>query len=308
VTATTQPDVDIVLPAYNEAAIIEDSVDRLLRAAASFTFSWRVTIVDSGSTDATWAVTRRIEARHPQVRALRVDRPGRGLALRTAWSGTDAAIVAYIDADLSGGPSAIAELVERLREGRADVAIASRAAPGSHAERSRLRHVLSRGYVELVQWVAQPPFLDAQCGLKALDAGLARQLLDQVVDDGWFFDTELLLAAWKAGAEIDEVAVRWIDRSETRVRLPGTVVSDIAGLARTTASRRTVAGPVPAGASPRRPQTPFLGAVGLGVAALTAALLRRAGIRWSPLIAGLVGVHFAVRRVGVSTRRAWSST
>ncbi len=79
--------VDMVLPVFNEAHVLEASVDRLHRYLdATFTFPWRITIVDNASTDDTMAVAERLSAAHPQVDAVHLDAKGRGRALRAAWS------------------------------------------------------------------------------------------------------------------------------------------------------------------------------------------------------------------------------
>src|SRR5258707_15437935 len=75
-------------------------------------------------------------------------------------------------------------------------------------------------------------FSDAQCGFKAVRADVARQLLPLVVDTGWFFDTELLVLAERAGMRIHEVPVDWTDDPDSRVDVVATAVEDLRGVAR----------------------------------------------------------------------------
>ena len=118
------PAVDLIVPVYNEAAALDGSVQQLHGYLTSrFPFSWRITIVDNASTDDTWPIALRCAQGLPGVRAMHIDRKGRGLALRTAWSGSDATIVAYTDVDLSTDLDALLPLVAPLLSGHSDVAI-----------------------------------------------------------------------------------------------------------------------------------------------------------------------------------------
>src|SRR5207253_9281566 len=96
------PLLDIAIPVYNEERDLERSVRRLRRYLDhQFPFEARITVVDNASTDATWAIARRLVLELRGVRALRLDDKGRGRAIRHAWLESDTAIVAYMDVDLS---------------------------------------------------------------------------------------------------------------------------------------------------------------------------------------------------------------
>ena len=159
-------DVDVVLPVHDEERTLERSVRRLHAHLAGWP-SWRITIVDNASTDDTWAVAQRLAAQLPDVAALRLERQGRGLALRTAWMRSHAAVVVYMDIDLSTGLEALAPIVVPLLAGHSDVAIGSRLAPGAAVVRSAKRDLISRGYNLLLRIVFGVRFRDAQCGFKA---------------------------------------------------------------------------------------------------------------------------------------------
>ena len=90
--------------------------------------------------------------------------------------------------------------------------------------------MLSRGYNLLVHAAFRAGFSDAQCGFKAIRADVARRLVPLVGDDGWFFDTELLLLAERNGMRIHEVPVDWIEDLDSRVDLLPTIAGDLAGL------------------------------------------------------------------------------
>jgi glycosyltransferase involved in cell wall biosynthesis len=226
------PEVEIVVPVRNEERELVPNVRRLVaHLRDGFPFTARVTIADNGSTDATWALARGLTDAYPGlVRAVRLDRPGRGRALRAAWSASDADVVAYMDVDLSTDLAALLPLVAPLLAGDADVAIGSRLAPGARVRRGWKRTVLSRGYNLLLRATLVVGFSDAQCGFKALRSAAARAVLPSVMDNGWFFDTELLVLAERARLRIHEVPVEWVDSPDSRVRIVATVLNDLRGI------------------------------------------------------------------------------
>jgi glycosyltransferase involved in cell wall biosynthesis len=227
------PEVDIVVPVKNEEHDLAPSVTRLVAYLRnSFPFSARVTIADNGSTDRTWLVARSLEEAFAEVRAVHLDLPGRGRALHEVWSSSDAELVAYMDVDLSTDLSALLPLVAPLLSGHSDIAIGTRLAHGSRVIRGPKREIISRCYNLLLRIVLRAKFSDAQCGFKAIRACQARQLLPLVADRGWFFDTELLVLAERAGLRIHEVPVDWIDDADSRVDIVDTALRDLRGMAR----------------------------------------------------------------------------
>src|SRR3954451_6928689 len=102
VAAPVGPDVEIVVPVYNEATGLERSIRRLHRFLTDgFPFSWRIVIADNASVDATPEIARRLSMQLPSVSHLRLEQKGHGRALRSAWSASPAKVVAYMDVDLS---------------------------------------------------------------------------------------------------------------------------------------------------------------------------------------------------------------
>ena len=128
--AQPQPDVEIVVPVYNEQRVLGASVHTLhARLVRDFDFSFRITVADNASTDCTPEVARALARELPRVRALHLERKGRGHALRRAWGASEAAVLAYMDVDLSTDLSALGELLLPLLDGRGDIAIGSRLHP-----------------------------------------------------------------------------------------------------------------------------------------------------------------------------------
>ncbi len=227
------PTLDIVVPVYNEAHVLDANVERLAaHLRTTMPFSWQITIVDNGSTDSTMQTATALACRLEGVRVRHLDRKGRGLALRTAWGESDSPVLAYMDVDLSTGLDALLPLVAPLVTGHSDVAIGSRLASGASVARGPKREFISRSYNLLLHTVFATHFHDAQCGFKALRADAAAALLPQIDDDEWFFDTELLLVAEHNGLRIHEVPVDWVDDPDSRVRVAQTARRDLAGMAR----------------------------------------------------------------------------
>ena len=137
-----------------------------------------------------------------------------------------------MDVDLSTDLDALLPLVAPLVSGHSDVAIGSRLAPASSVARAPKRELISRTYNLILRTVLATRVRDAQCGFKAVRADVAQPLLPAVEDDGWFFDTELLLLAERNGLRIHEVPVDWVDDPDSRVHIASTAWDDLAGTAR----------------------------------------------------------------------------
>jgi glycosyltransferase involved in cell wall biosynthesis len=232
-SAAAPPAVDIVVPVYNEIAAIDRNVRRLHAYLSDvFPFTFRITIADNGSTDGTWDAAFGLEREFEEVRAVRLDQKGRGRALHAVWSASDAQVLAYMDSDLSTDLAALLPLVAPLLSGHSDLAIGTRLSRGSRVTRGPKREVISRCYNAILHLVLRARFSDAQCGFKAIRADCARELLPLVHDRAWFFDTELLVLAERAGLRIHEVPVDWVDDPDSRVDIVSTAMADLRGVAR----------------------------------------------------------------------------
>ncbi len=217
------PVLDVVVPVYNEEIDLEPCVRRSARLPRRPSSPTR-----SGSPSRTTrAPTRpprwrsRLAYDVPEVASTRLAEKGRGRALTYAWTHSDAAVLAYMDVDLSTDLGALLPLVAPLISGHSDLAIGSRLARGSRVVRGAKREFISRSYNLLLRGTLAARFSDAQCGFKAIRADVAERLLPMVEDTGWFFDTEMLVLAERAGLRIHEVPVDWVDDPDSRVDLVG---------------------------------------------------------------------------------------
>ncbi len=227
------PVVDVVVPVRDEQAALERSIRRLHRFLTDeLPFAWRIVVADNGSSDDTAAIAERLAAELAHVRALRLEQSGRGRALRTAWSQSDARVVCYMDVDLSTDLRALLPLLAPLLSGHSELAIGTRLARGARVVRGPKRELISRAYNRLLRLTLRARFSDAQCGFKAARTDAVRGLLAQVRDDGWFFDTELLVLAQRRGLRIHEVPVDWVDDTDSRVAIVPTALADLRGVAR----------------------------------------------------------------------------
>lgn len=223
--------LEIVVPVYNEERDLEPCVRTLCKhLLTTFPYRFRITIADNASVDDTPAIASRLAAELPEVSVVRLADKGRGRALKTVWSASDAQVLAYCDVDLSTDLNAVLPLVAPLISGHSDLAIGTRLGRGAQVVRGVKREVISRCYNLILRGTLAAGFSDAQCGFKAIRADVAHRLLPLVEDPGWFFDTELLVLAERAGLRIHEVPVDWVDDPDSRVDLVATAMADLKGV------------------------------------------------------------------------------
>jgi glycosyltransferase involved in cell wall biosynthesis len=225
--------VDIVIPVYNEEHVLAESLATLRKfLAQGFAHQYRIVVADNASTDGTLAVAQRLAAKYTDVASLHIPQKGRGRALRAAWLTSPADILSYMDVDLSTDLAAFQPLIEAISSEGYDVAIGSRLARGANLRRSLRREATSRGYNVMIKGLFFTRFSDAQCGFKAASRRAVQELVPLIENNEWFFDTELLILAEKAGYRIKEIPVRWLEDPDTRVNVPKTVWEDVRGLLR----------------------------------------------------------------------------
>lgn len=227
--------VDVVVPVYNEERALPASIPALRAFLENdrFPYDWTIVIGDNASVDGTPAVGKKLEAESGgKVKYVRIERKGRGYALKQIWGASQADISSYMDVDLSTGIEAFPELVDAIAEKGFDVAIGSRLTGQSRVTRSLKRRILTRGYNTIIKTMFFTRFSDAQCGFKAVSREATRRILPLVQDNNWFFDTELLILAEKLGYRVYDVPVKWVEDTDTRVKIAATVTEDLRGLLR----------------------------------------------------------------------------
>lgn len=222
-----------MIPVLNEAHVLERSVAIVRHfLAKKLTHQWKIVIVDNGSTDGTDEVARDLAQKFDDVKFVHLEEKGRGRALREAWQTSTADVVLYTDVDLSTELEFLPPLVKALTEEGYDIATGSRLAKGSVTKRSFKREITSQAYNHFVKWVLFTKFTDAQCGFKAVTREVVEKVVPRVKDQGWFFDTELLVIGEKQGYKIKDLPVVWIEDDDSRVKIITTALKNIAGILR----------------------------------------------------------------------------
>ncbi|MFN8538180.1 MAG: dolichyl-phosphate beta-glucosyltransferase [Thermomicrobiales bacterium] len=229
----SQVRVDIIIPVYNEEVALPKSIATLCEYLGTyFPYDWRVIIANNASTDHTLEIAKGLSEANPRVKVLHLDRKGRGRALKAAWLASEADVVSYMDVDLSTNLQSFLPLVAPIATGHSEVAIGSRLLKGAVVTRQWKREVISRCYNMMIKAIFRNKFSDAQCGFKAVKRSVAQQLIPEIENNEWFFDTELLLLAEERGMRIYEVPVDWIEDLDSRVKIVSTATEDIKGLLR----------------------------------------------------------------------------
>ena len=232
--------VDVIVPVYNEKRALPKTIP-LLRdflSGPSFPYEWRIVIADNASIDDTPRVGKEVAGGSGgKVEYVRIERKGRGFALKQTWLASPMDVVSYMDVDLSTGLDAFPALIGAIAHDGFDVAVGSRLAAQSRITRSLKRRVLTRGYNTLIRALFQTRFSDAQCGFKAVSRQAAQRIVPVIEDNNWFFDTELLILAEKMGYRVKDVPVEWVEDTDTRVKIAATVWEDLRGLLRLRAGR-----------------------------------------------------------------------
>jgi glycosyltransferase involved in cell wall biosynthesis len=201
----------VVLPALNEEPIIAASCQKVVAFLASHFsgWTWEVVVADNGSTDQTAAVVNNLARQEPHLRYLAAPLAGKGNAIRSAWQSRAADAYCFMDADLATDLSALPALVAAVAHGGYDLAVGSRFAAGAVVKRDWPRRLTSHGYQLAVRLLFGTHLRDAPCGFKAITRRVRDELLSQVKNGAWFFDSELVILAERAGYRIAEIPVRW---------------------------------------------------------------------------------------------------
>ncbi len=221
--------VSVVLPAYNEEETLADTVATTLETLSSFLpeGSYEVIVAEDGCEDQTPEIADELAAEHDPVRHFHSEkRLGRGGALERAFRDARGGTLVYFDTDLATDMRHLEELVESVRSGEYDVATGSRWLPDSEADRPAKRGVPSLGYNRLVRLFLHSEVRDHQCGFKSFDRDALFDVLEGVEDEHWFWDTEVLVRAQRAGYRVREFPVDWTPKGDSKVD----IVRDVLGM------------------------------------------------------------------------------
>lgn len=204
----TEPLVSVVVPAFNEAALVERCVSETVATLNGLAFRHEVIIVDDGSDDGTAELARRVADRFPQVRVIGHDvNRGKGSALIRGAAAAVGSLVLFLDADLEVHPRQLRLLWKTMEEENADVVIGSKLHPDAEIDYPLERMILSRGYYWLVRLLFRLPVHDTQTGLKLYRRDVLVRVLPRLVIKRYAHDLEVLVNVHRLGYKIVESPV-----------------------------------------------------------------------------------------------------
>jgi hypothetical protein len=209
--------ISIVVPVYNEESGLRGALAQLRKAVEKITDDYEVIIAEDGSTDGTYRLAKKISKENPKFICSHNDKKlGRGEALRRAFRVSRGRILIYMDSDMATDLRHLKELISSIENG-AQFSTGSRLLLKSDTKRSAKREITSRAYNMLVGVLFGIPIHDMQCGFKAFERKALFEILDDVQDKHWFWDTECLILAYKKGYKVVEFPIRWRDKKSSKV-------------------------------------------------------------------------------------------
>ena len=216
------PALSIVIPAYNEAARLPDTLQRIFAYLNETNPDSEVIVVDDGSSDSTAKVAESSFSGAGQVAAQVVRNSpnrGKGFAVRTGMLKAKSPIVLFSDADLSTPITETPKVVQPIQAGTYDVVFGSRAVDRSliGVHQPWRREQAGRVFNAFVRLATRMPYTDTQCGFKAFRMSVCRPLIEAASLDRFGFDVELLYMAHLAGLRLREEPVRWDDKEGSKV-------------------------------------------------------------------------------------------
>ncbi len=213
----SQPLLSIIIPAHNEENRLPRTLEQVFAFLQDQDYPAEVLVVENGSTDRTYELARGFAGRHPNLRLIREQARGKGLAVRRGMLEARGDFRLMCDADLSMPIAEVAKFLPAAL-GEFDIAIASREAPGAvRYDEPFYRHLGGRLINLAIRGLILPGLQDTQCGFKCFRAAVAEDLFRRQTLPGWSFDIEILFIARRHGYRVCEVPIDWYYRSESKV-------------------------------------------------------------------------------------------
>ena len=217
--AMAHPRLSIVIPAYNESARIEATLERVLECVRTREWDAEVLVVDDGSTDDTVAIVKTWMNTHPRLHLVKnPGNRGKGYSVRNGLLQAAGDIVMFTDADLSAPIEEAERLLDAIHDG-ADVAIGSRWLDKQKqtVHQPLYRRFFGRCFNGVTRKVIGLPFKDTQCGFKAFRRDAAQIIFRLQTIERWGFDPEILFIARRLKYTIVEVPVTWGHDERSRI-------------------------------------------------------------------------------------------
>lgn len=227
--------LEITIPAYNEEIDIPKNIPLLYDFCEKNlqNYDWKIVIVDNASKDATWLKIKELSEKHlEKISGLKLDRKGRGWALRKAWKASQAEYVSYMDADMSSDINYFPKMLALLDKGYDLIAGSRNKKQSQVIGRTLLRKIISKTYIALVKIIHQTKVSDTQCGFKALRRESFLKIEPLIENNLWFFDSEMIIIMEKAGFKVTDIPIRWVDDRNTTVKIIKDSWEEFSGLVR----------------------------------------------------------------------------
>jgi glycosyltransferase involved in cell wall biosynthesis len=211
--------VSFVIPAFNEAARIRDTLCRIAEYLKGARFDTEILVVDDGSTDDTAAIVERLD--YSGLRLIRNDiNRGKGYSVRSGVMAATGDYVLFSDADLSTPIEELDKLLTAAVNENADVVVGSRGLDNRYIEKhqSPVRESGGRLFNVMVRLLLGLTIRDTQCGFKLFKRARVQSAFQMQTTDGFGFDPELLFVMSRQGLKILEVPVRWSHAEGSKIR------------------------------------------------------------------------------------------
>jgi glycosyltransferase involved in cell wall biosynthesis len=215
----SEPLLSIIIPAYNEAERLPPSLKKVQAFINQQPYETEVIVVENGSTDNTYALATAFTQTMPNLKVIREEKSGKGLAVRSGMLAARGKVRIFCDADFSMPVEEISKFLPPQLNSM-EVAIASRELPQSkRVNEPEYRHWIGRIFNTMVRWSILPGLQDTQCGFKAFSAEVAEQVFQLQTLPGWSFDAEVLVIARQLGYQIKEIPITWYYKPGTRLNI-----------------------------------------------------------------------------------------
>jgi dolichyl-phosphate beta-glucosyltransferase len=217
------PHLSLVVPAYNEARRLPNTLRELHDYCGRWAFLFEVIIVVEPSTDETLTLAQASIKTFPQLRVIGNEiHRGKGFAVRTGMLASTGELVFFTDADLSTPLYEIDRALAVFETDRdVQVVVGNRQHPGSQIIRhqSWMREHMGKAFNTLVRSLARIEIRDTQCGFKGFRRVASRAIFERQKTDGFSFDVEVLLLAKALGFTVSEMPVHWSNSPDSKVRV-----------------------------------------------------------------------------------------
>lgn len=200
--------LSVLMPAFNEADRIIDSLSKSLKIFSSFGVPFEIIVVNDGSTDNTAKKIRLFSKKHPQIKLVSYrNNKGKGHALKHAFSFAKMSFVTFVDADLELNPIQLKIFFDIMRSSNSDIVVGSKRHPDSKLFYPFYRKFLSNSFYLLTRVLFGLPVKDSQAGLKLFKKSVLDDVFPRIIVKGYAFDLELLVVANTHGYKIAEAPI-----------------------------------------------------------------------------------------------------